>query len=423
VSRDPSDGLARLHGDVVASQLPAPELLARYANDPNSLSEEEKQRVELAMAESPMVADEFDTLRGFDFRELNADRRSASEGARARGWLASLLPAPLPAPVWLVAAAGAGALAIWLALAPTRVDEEAPPSNFAERPAIAPAPPMEPNKPSRVAAEEGPSPAHEAEVTPLAPESEGSALPPERLASEPAPGQVGVEPDAPTAGSLPAEPPSPPSDQGQGEMLLAMVMPVYQMPADAALHEPMDWVVRSGPDEERIALSVVAPSHVTRSSIPSPTLHWSLERLPSEGELYLTIVDADEEPIVLDRRLTPPTGIGLQRTALSELAIELPAKRELRWSIALRPEEEAPPLDFAMGWIEYRRPAPEWNDEVSALPEGEHAAALARAGYWHEALEATLAAIERHPDDPRPRAALQQLLEQAKPSASLPNDE
>ena len=49
-------GLRRLKQDLDEADWPAPELLARYATEPNRLSEAEKRQVEHALASSPLVA-------------------------------------------------------------------------------------------------------------------------------------------------------------------------------------------------------------------------------------------------------------------------------------------------------------------------------------------------------------------------------
>ncbi len=89
-------GLRRLKRDLEEADWPSPELLARYASEPNRLREDEKQAVERALASSRIVADELATLRSFDFSRLDADRRDEIAEAHANAatatgsWLRSI---------------------------------------------------------------------------------------------------------------------------------------------------------------------------------------------------------------------------------------------------------------------------------------------------------------------------------------------
>ena len=112
MSRDESEGLDALFQDVMESDLPDPELLARYATEPNELTAEERDEVETAMRRSLIVVDELDTLRGFDFGALDADQEATSDRGSVGAWFVSLLGQPV---AWAGIAAAA-ALGLWIAL-------------------------------------------------------------------------------------------------------------------------------------------------------------------------------------------------------------------------------------------------------------------------------------------------------------------
>lgn len=391
-------GLRRLKHDLDEADWPTPELLARYATDPNGLPETDKQVVERALAASRIVADELATLRGFDFARLDDDRRVAEVGAVARAgvdaarssWLDRLRTIGLLRPPTLAAVAALIALATWIALSdrtgrPTSAPDSPP--QLAEREAppapLVPAPPT--SEPGRIAAVEPPP--------------EPSSKPTPEPADERSPAN-GPEPDA-----VPMPAP-------EGEILLAMAMPDYRPAYGLEPRSGADWIVRGGESTSPEIVALV-PDHVARACSASPILHWSLDRLPASGELFFTVVDADDEPIVLDRRIARPTHAGLQRLDLASLSIALPEGRTLRWSIALRDDDAAAPTAFDFGWLRVEKPDAAKAAELAARDDGQLAARHAELGCYSEALEAAFVARAKHPGDPAPVRAVAKLAEQA----------
>ncbi len=414
-------GLRRLKQDLDEAAWPSPELLARYATDPNGLSETEKQLVERALAASPLVADELATLREFDFSRLDDDRRGAEAGALAGSgpaasrWLARLFTGGLLRPSALAATAALVALALWLSLAerasrptagheapPELAERSAPEGPKAPGAADSPAPPSV--DPSALAATEAP-PTATPDATPApAPDARLAASPeapptPSTLAT---PATPSAEPPAETA----------PTPAPEGEILLAMAMPEYRPAYGLEPQTGSDWIVRSdAPTAESIVALV--PDHVARACSASPVLHWSIDRVPAAGALFLTIVDAEDEPIVLDRPLAAPARAGLQRLDLARLGIALPSGRALRWSVALRADEAAPPSAFDFGWLRVEAPDAAQATGLAARGEADRAAGYAELGCYSEALEAALVVRAAHPGDPAPARAVAKLAEQA----------
>ncbi|MCA9505991.1 MAG: DUF928 domain-containing protein, partial [Myxococcales bacterium] len=197
-----------------------------------------------------------------------------------------------------------------------------------------------------------------------------------------------------------------------GEVLLAMNLPDYH---PAFGRDPLaagDWIVR-GEGADEVGIVVAGPDHLTRTSLASPTLHWSLAKLPSGGVFHLTILDEDDEPVVLDRALPAPTRTGLQRLDLGALGVSLPIGPVLRWSIAWRPSEDAPPASFDFGWLRVVPLDAADAARIAAAPPGERVALLAEAGCFHEALDLALATEARAGATPDVERAITRLLEQA----------
>ena len=108
---DDRERLEVLYQTVLEHGFPAPELLARYVTAPNALSEEERMEVESAAARFPAVADELDTLRGFDFRALDADLQENTTKSAA-----TLLRKLFLRPSFAAGLVASAALTVWLSL-------------------------------------------------------------------------------------------------------------------------------------------------------------------------------------------------------------------------------------------------------------------------------------------------------------------
>jgi hypothetical protein len=191
-----------------------------------------------------------------------------------------------------------------------------------------------------------------------------------------------------------------------------MVMPDYRPAYGLEPQTGADWIVRGGGDAAATIVALV-PDHVARACSASPTLHWSLDRLPEHGSFFFTIVDADDEPIVLDRPLSRPERAGLQRLELAALSIELPEGRPLRWSIALRADEASAPTAFDFGWLRVEKPEATPAAALAERSDANRAAGYAELGCYSEALDAALIARAGHPGDAAPEQAVAKLAEQA----------
>jgi hypothetical protein len=442
MSRDEAEGLEALFQDMMESDLPDPDLLARYATEPNELTADERAEVETAMQRSQAVVDELDTLRDFDFAALDADREAGADGKRRGSWLLGLLSQPV---LWAGVVAAA-ALLLWIAAGdlergtpeaggPTPMlaresegprDRDSIDSNSLE-PATVPLPPT--NGAERLAeSDRANEPRAMGERPESSPEPKDLSLPraPEALVeAEPLPGpteQLSHEQPESLAATGPSEPsgPDPGPDLEESstasrerEILVAMVIPAYEQPMGAAGRERIPLVYRSS-EQRGPAITILSPAHVARSSSVQPTLAWSIDTLPSRGAFYLTVMGPNDEPLIENRRLAMPTESGIQTTSLSDLGVSLKRNIEYRWSIAHRLDEESPPTRYAFGWVEAVEMSAADRERADRASPGSLPDVLAREGYWYDALQATLELRDRHPDDERPEEALQALLEQGE---------
>lgn len=394
-------GMRRLMRDLDEADWPAPELLARYATEPNRLSEEEKQKVERALATSSIVADELATLRGFDFARLDADRDEARDGAEPaaiRRFFARWLARPQ---VWV--ALTAAALMLAYGLSQSARDGQPVPS-----PAPTPQLARSPQPPTPAEAPIATQPEPESAIAP-APEPAAALARAEERPEERAV-EVAETPSPAPADERPASPPD--------EILLAMAMPDYRPAYGVEVESSGEWIVR-GTDPGAPHITLLAPAHVVRSCTPTPILHWSLDRVPATGRFFLNVVDAQDEPIVLDRPLEFPTRAGLQRLDLAALGVRLPAGPVLRWSIALREDEDSAPHAFDLGWLRVEEPDAAGASDLAARGEESLAAGHAVLGCYAEALESALRVRAAHPDLADAERGVARLAEQAGFSVEL----
>jgi len=154
----------------------------------------------------------------------------------------------------------------------------------------------------------------------------------------------------------------------------------------------------------------LVPAHVALTSASSPSLFWWIGAAPPEGTSVVLTVTNDETPEPLAEVVLPlPQRSGIQRVRLGDHGVELAPGVEYEWSISLGSDPASHANDqIAHGYItRVAEPA-----ELGGTPHG--AGALAAAGLWYDALAAVSDEIEVRASDPRPRAARNALLEQAK---------
>ncbi|MGB0621823.1 MAG: DUF928 domain-containing protein [Myxococcota bacterium] len=415
MSTDENERLEELWDEILVADLPAPELMARHAQSPNSLSAEERQIVDAALARSAAARDELDTLQSFDFSQLNADLEQ-----RAESGIGSALRRLLFRPASFALVGGAAALLLWVATDPFATlpsDETGNPN--ASAPAFAAIEPDAPalNSPSTVPGT-GPSPDRTPAVEPTEPQLAATGSEDLDPASSPRPSIPVAEP--PTEGA-PTRPSRATSSDPAPEMLLAMNMPVYQRPSGAADRFFELGGFRSEAPESALRIEALAPNHAARSLTPSPRLFWRLSEVPQDGAFTLDIVSTGSpQRVVAEGLAIPrPSGEGIQEIDLAELGVTLGEDEEYRWSVAHRVDEWSPPTAFAFGWIRYAPAEAALSARLADASTGARPAIFADAGYWYDALGESIDLMRSHPAQSQPSAVVQALLEQVDREGTL----
>ncbi len=414
MSAEEDDRLSELLLDVLGSEPLDPELIARFDEDPDTLSALERAEVEAWLAEGPANADALaamSAIAGQDLLGLGGPGVNASpkvialdEARQARGrWLRRGA-----APLALLAAAAAAAL-LYLPLRERgeqtergpQMAEQSAPTPPSERPTpTIPAAPTTAEPETQVAESTAPVPAPESTETvdPGAP----APMPHEFAQTTP-------EPDPDPAPSEPQAAPAEALELGE-PVQLAMTMPTYVAPPGDPMSRMMGSMRAEGDLAPPVALS---PAHYGLSSSATPTLHYVLPTLPAPGvELRLTIAsEADDDPLV-DAPLARPEEAGLQAVALSDHAALDPGK-DYVWSITLRVDPDRPSQDLvSFGWIRFVPLGDAQQEARADAAAGSRPALAAEQGYFYDA-HAELVALERaHPANESIRAARRRLLEQ-----------
>lgn len=153
----------------------------------------------------------------------------------------------------------------------------------------------------------------------------------------------------------------------------------------------------------------LAPARVGQTLREAPALFWYVDGVPPVGsEVVFTLVtDSQIEPVV-ERRLPPPTQLGIQRVRLSEWGVTLEPDVEYEWFVALVPDPEDRTQD-SVGRGVVRRVG------VGVPSQGPPGAqGFAAGSLWYDALECVSNAIEAEPDNHALRAQRNALLRRAE---------
>jgi hypothetical protein len=423
--------LSDLMAEAVASPGPEPALLARYAENPERLSPEEREEVERAIAESPAVADQVRVLQRFDYSVLEGAAEEARRREPARESLLARLLSMLrvvvaspvlaytaaallmiPAGAWLFDALGPGGAVD----APGPIIAEAPPP---------PAPPEVPAGPSgkeiRLQQQNRELQAELGRLRAQVGTLEGELVAARTELSEqrqlfakaeppppaPAPRQDPEPRRQPEAAPDPTEPPAVAPPLPEGSIVLAWAGPLYAAPEGAEPRRRPSGTTRGVPPT--LTLTALAPDHVARTRSAQSALYWYLPELPPENAEIRFAVSSDQPlETLVDAPLPRPEQPGIQEIRLADYGVELPIARELQWSVSVVVEPDQPSLaPFTSGWIERVEDVP-----VSATgPEA--IVAQARAGLWYDALADLQQLLARNPDNADLLRARTQLLREA----------
>jgi hypothetical protein len=195
---------------------------------------------------------------------------------------------------------------------------------------------------------------------------------------------------------------------------VAMGVPLYQLPKVGKPRERIGGG-RRGLSQELPEIQALVPDHVGLTVNPQPTLYWYLSGAArGTARFELTLIDEDSVDPLIDATLAGPVEPGLKRIDLAAYGIELAPDREYQWFVSLSPDAENRSKDLvSSGWIQRVAKPAELSAKLAGAGADQARAAYGEAGLWYDVLDASTRLAAQHPEDPRYRRQLAQLLEQA----------
>ncbi len=188
-------------------------------------------------------------------------------------------------------------------------------------------------------------------------------------------------------------------------------MPTYTPPLRGAPAARIGGGTRSA-GAARLALEAVAPDHTGLTGSAQPTLYWYASEAVS-ATVEFTLIAADAEKPVVERRLNGNTGGGIQPIALSSLGATLKPGTEYQWFVSVVSDAGQRSRDVTAGGTIRRADADAGlKSQLAKADERAAPSIYAQAGYFYDAIDGLSKLIARNPADAGLRAQRAALLEQ-----------
>jgi hypothetical protein len=166
-----------------------------------------------------------------------------------------------------------------------------------------------------------------------------------------------------------------------------------------------------------LLLSVLAPAHTGLSSTVQPDIYWYTSKPISKPFQFIEFVLNSDRAIkpVVRTHLKPVTQGGIQKLSLSDYNIKLDPDIEYTWVISLVPDATSRAHDFVTsGKIKHVKPNQELRDKIRISSTQLSPYIFAQAGYWYDALAATIHQTETQTNEVSAKENLVSLLEQVE---------
>ena len=166
-----------------------------------------------------------------------------------------------------------------------------------------------------------------------------------------------------------------------------------------------------------LVLSVLAPAHTGLSLKAQPDIYWYTSKPISKPFQFVEFVLNSDKAIdpIFRTHLKPVTKGGIQKLSLSEYNIKLDPDIEYTWVISLVPDATSRAHDFVTsGKIKYVKPSQQLRDKIDISSTKLDPYVFAQAGYWYDALAATIRQTETQTNDVSLKENLVSLLEQVE---------
>ena len=205
--------------------------------------------------------------------------------------------------------------------------------------------------------------------------------------------------------------PGPAAAADAGTARVAAAAPVYTPPLRGAPASRVGGGTRSA-GAARLSIEVIAPDHTGLTSAGQPTLYWYASEAVATP-LEFTLLPADAEKPLVERRLPAVTRPGIQAVALASLGVTLKPGTEYEWFVSAVSDPQQRSRDVTAGGTIRRAGADAALVAQLAQADARSVPVLyAQAGYFYDAVESLSKLIDRNPGDAALRGQRAALLEQ-----------
>lgn len=192
---------------------------------------------------------------------------------------------------------------------------------------------------------------------------------------------------------------------------VATAAPVYTPPLRGAPASRVGGGTRSA-GAARLVLEVLAPDHTGLTSTAQPTLYWYASE-PVSAPLEFTLIAADAEKPIVERRLSAIAAPGVQTVPLGSFGVALKAGTDYEWFVSVVSDPTQRSRDVtAGGTIRLKVADGGLRSQAAKVDPLEVPLLYAQAGYFYDAVDGLSKLIARDPGDTGLRAQRAALLEQ-----------
>jgi hypothetical protein len=191
----------------------------------------------------------------------------------------------------------------------------------------------------------------------------------------------------------------------------AAAMPTYTPPLRGAPASRVGGGTRSA-GAAHLTLEAVAPDHTGLTTAAQPTLYVYASQAVT-APLELTLIAADAEKPVVERRLPPVAGGGIRAIPLASVGATLKPGVEYQWFVSAVSDPTQRSRDVTAGGTIRRADADAGlRAQLAGTDERQAALVYAQAGYFYDAVDGLSRLIAAHPGDTGLRAQRAALLDQ-----------
>jgi hypothetical protein len=192
---------------------------------------------------------------------------------------------------------------------------------------------------------------------------------------------------------------------------VATAAPVYTPPLRGAPASRVGGGTRSA-GAARLSIEVIAPDHTGLTTTGQPTLYWYASETVSVP-LEFTLIAADGERPVVERRLPAVKAAGIQAVSLASLGATLKPGTEYEWFVSAVSDPDQRSRDVtAGGTIRRTEGDAALRAKLGGADPRSAPLVYAEAGYFYDAVDGLSQLIARNPTDAGLRDQRAALLEQ-----------